>query len=177
MVQRSVSIRALVTVGNALGPSPPSFPSWPFPRPSFCCYCQLGFVNSITAFSCLMSSTAMSGLLAGIAAGSTWNFKEPIFLMHSQSFSLFFLSLIVVVGFVHHPHQVAWPAAARAGVSASVVPISPWGQLTLSAGLHLDVSGLISTHSGGFYRFSSLLHRISSTVDLIASTSSLPAFG
>lgn len=63
MAQRSVSIKALVTNGNALRPNRPSLPFWPLP--TFWCSCHPGLANSIT-ISCFESTTTMSDLLAAI---------------------------------------------------------------------------------------------------------------
>lgn len=58
----------------------PSFSPWPFPGPSFWCYCQLVFANSITsAFSCFVSTSTMPGLLEGVDAGQSGASCGPSF--------------------------------------------------------------------------------------------------
>lgn len=156
MAQRLVSIRALVTSGIALSLTLPLFSPWPFPGPSFWGSCQLVFANSITsAFPCFVSTTAMSGLLEGVAAGQSGAFWSPSFRRIHGPF--FYPELLVSSLYITkwETFLQAVPMSACVGVSTSVVPISPSGQLAFPAGRHLDASGLISNHADGFYGFTS----------------------
>lgn len=167
MAQRSVLISDLVTSGNALRPTLPSFPSWPFPGPSFCCSCQPGFVNSTTTvFSCLVSTTTTSGLLAAIAA-----------IAAIAGFSSFLKSWIVVLVFFffHHSHQAAWLCSMHRPCLHVSVSLHQWSPSPPEASL-LFQQGYISKPQVKFpptqmaFTDSPPLQVFHYTADIIAST-------